>query len=80
MYTVWNETYHYRRRSDLPERGLSFYGGCHKYCSLRMIISPTDLRYNGAQITGALNLPECFNSSNITDPMALNIQGTLYWN
>ena len=78
IYTVLNETYYYGRYDDLPDRGLSFGGFCNGYCYLRMTISPTDLRYNEAQITGVLNQPECFNSSIITDPMTLNIQGTLY--
>ena len=78
MYTVLNETYRDGRRFDLPDRGLSFNVGCYRYCVFYIKISPTDMRYNGAQITGVLNLPECFNSSNITDPMTLNIQGTLY--
>ena len=79
MHTVWNETYHYNGNyDDLPERELSFDGYCGLSCSTYVTISPTDMRYNGAQITGVLNLPECFNSSNITDPMTLNIQGTLY--
>ena len=38
-------------------------------------ISGDDLRYNGAQITGVFNLPECFNSPNVTDTITLNIQG-----
>ena len=78
VYTVVNETYHfYGRDDDLPDRGLRFGGYCHPYidCILSMTISPTDIymRYNGAQITGVLNLPECFI---MTDPMTLNIQGT----
>ena len=77
MYTVVNETYHYGRY-DFPDRGLSFFADCSPRCFLYMTISPTDMRYNGAQITGVFNLPECFNSSNITDPMTLNIQSTLY--
>ena len=76
-----NETYLYRRRDDLPDRGFSFGGDCHTLnfygCYLQMKVIPTDMRYNGAQITGVFNLPECFNSSNITDSMTLNIQGTL---
>ena len=77
VYTVVNETYDYGRDYDLLDRGLSFDGYCYPFigCSLYVTISPTDMRYNGAQITGVLNLPECFNSSNITDPMTLNIQG-----
>ena len=78
MYTVVNATYHYKRDDELPDRGLSFEGFCDLSCPLNMKISPTDMRYNGAQITGVLNLPECFNSSNVTDPMTLNIQGTLF--
>ena len=77
VYTVLNEKYHYGRNDDLPERGLTFHGRCRRHCSLYMTISPTDLRYNGAQITGVFNLPECFDSPSITDPMTLNIQGTL---
>ena len=74
-----NETYHNGRDEDLPDRGISFDGLCIQsdICYLEMEVSPTDMRYNGAQITGVVNLPECFNSSNITDPMTLNIQGTL---
>ena len=29
VYTVLNETYHYGRDYDLPDRGLSFYGDCY---------------------------------------------------
>ena len=79
MYTVVNETYRYGRRGNLPDRGLSFNGGCYRhYCVFYITISPIDMRYNGAQITGVFNLPECLESSYITDPMTLNIQGTLY--
>ena len=77
VYTVLNETYYYGRYDDLPDRGISFVGFCYGFCNFHMRISPTDLRYNGAQITGVFNVPECYNSSNITDPMTLNIQGTL---
>ena len=77
VYTVLNAAHHDGRDEELPDKGLSFYGYCFKFCRLYMTISPTDMRYNGAKITGVLNLPECFNSSNITDPITLNIQGTL---
>ena len=73
-----NETYHYGRYDNIPDRGLSFHGDCFGSCYFYMTVNPIDLRYNGAQITGVFNLPECFNSSNITDPMTLNIQGTLF--
>ena len=75
VYTVLNDTYRYGRREELPDMGLSFKGYFIEGFSLRMDISPTDLRYNGAQITGVFNLPECFNSSNVTDTITLNIQG-----
>ena len=78
VYTVLNETYYYGRYDHLPDKGLSFSGYCFAIdCYLQMELRPKDLTYNGAQITGVLNLPECFNSSNITDPMTLNIQGTI---
>ena len=79
MYTVVNATYN-RGSDKLPERGLSFHGFCSPLyaCYFHMTISPTDRRYNGAQITGVLNLPECFKSSNRTDPMTLSIQGIRY--
>ena len=77
VYTVVNDTYRYGRDEDIPDRGLYFHGYCHPYlfCSLEIEIRPTDLTYNGAQITGIVNLPECFSTLNTTDPMTLNIQG-----
>ena len=78
VYTVLNDTYIYGRQEELPGTGLFFNGFCHPFiysCHLNMEISPTDLRYNGAQITGVFNLPECFNSPNVTDTITLNIQG-----
>ena len=75
-FTVLNDDdYHYGRNEEFPDRGLSFDGFCHRYCLLYIMISPTDMRYNGAQITGIFNLSECFNSPNITDTTTLNIQG-----
>ena len=84
MYTVFSKPYPSSIMAELPDRGLSFSGDCFLYgsnsCFLDMTISPIDMRYNGSQITGVLNLPECFNSSHITGPMTLNIhEGTLYF-
>ena len=80
MYTVFSKPYPSRIAAILPDRGLLFSGYCFLYgCFLQMTISSIDMRYNGSQITGVLNLPECFNSSNTTDPLTLNIhEGTLY--
>ena len=75
VYTVLNDTYHYGLDQYLPDRGLNIFGNCDFRCRLNLEISPTDLRYNGAQITGVFNLPECFNSPNVTDTTTLNIQG-----
>ena len=76
VYVVVNDTYRRGRSEEIPDSGLRFSGYCFIYfCGTTIRISPTDLRYDGAQITGVLNLPECFNSSNTTDPMTLNIQG-----
>ena len=76
VYTVVNDTYRYE---DITDRGLYFHGFCQPiiYCHLQITIRPTDLTYNGAQITGIVNLPECFSTSNTTDPMTLNIQGVV---
>ena len=81
QYTVVNETYrnesYYGRYEEYPESGLEIDRYCNfpLYCDIYATINPTDLRYDGAQITGVLNLPECFNSSNSSDTMTLNIQG-----
>ena len=78
VYTVLNDAYRYGRDEDIPDRGLYFHGYCHPFflfCSLEIEIRPIDLTYNGAQITGIVNLPECFSTLNTTDPMTLNIQG-----
>ena len=76
MYIVQNITCNKGRIEELPDRGLGFDVYCHFSCMLEMKISPTDLRYDGAQITGIVDLPECYNSSNVTDTVTLNIQGT----
>ena len=80
VYTVANYS-HYRRgrRESITERGLSFGGFCHPRieCNLRLTITPTDLRYNGAQNTGIVHIPECFNTSNTTNTTTLRIQGDL---
>ena len=75
VYTVLNDTYHYHRYEYLPDRGIELLSDCYGFCDLYLFVMPTDLRYNGAQITGVFNLPECFNSPNVTDTITLNIQG-----
>ena len=61
VYTVANYShYPHGRRETITERGLSFGGFCDFDCNLLLTITPTDLRYNGAQITGIVRLPECF--------------------
>ena len=79
QYSVVDGIYRYRGNYDeeYPESGLEIDGYCNfpLYCDIYATISPTDLRYDGAQITGVLSLPECFNSSNSSDTMTLNIQG-----
>ena len=60
-----------------PENGLSFYTYCIYYyyeCYMELWLSPTDMRYNGAQFTCTFSLPEC-NTTNITDPVSVKIQG-----
>ena len=60
---------------EFEEEGLFFYVFCfYTDCRMQMTLSPTDLRYNGAQVTCNFSLPEC-NISNITNPTTVNIQG-----
>ena len=77
VYTVLNETYHYGRSEEFPDRGVDIEGHCHPFifCVAVITISPTDMRYNGAMITGIVDHLDCFNSSNVTDSFTLNIQG-----
>ena len=85
MYTVFNETYitnyEYGRDEELPDKGLYFEPDwyCYSSCRFDLTIRPTDLRYDGAQITGILDLPECFNNSIVTEPIILHIQGITLW-
>ena len=55
-YTVAIQSY-YRTYENHPDRGLSFEGFCDIYCFQLLTITPTDMRYNGAQITGVVNIP-----------------------
>ena len=75
LYTLVNETYHYRRYESYPDRGLRIEGYCSSYCDTDLRISPTDLRYDGAQITAILDLPGCSDSPYSSDAMTLHIQG-----
>ena len=75
MYTVLNETYPEGKYVQYPDRGVETAESCYSYCDAYIVISPTDMRYNGAVITGIVDHPQCFNSSNVTDPFTLNIQG-----
>ena len=78
IYTVANYSdYRHGRHETITERGLSFGGFCFPFieCHHRLTITPTDLRYNGAKITGIVRLPECFNTSNTTNTTILRIQG-----
>ena len=59
---------------NYPENGLSFYTYCSDYCYMELRLSPTDMRYNGAQFTCIFSLPEC-GTTNITDSITIYIQG-----
>ena len=77
VYTVLNDDYSYGRNEYLPDKGLQFDNSC--YCSFEcyfnLEIRPIDLRYNGVQITGVINMPQCFSSPNVSGTITLNIQG-----
>ena len=77
LYTVVNDTYRYHgwRYEQFTDRGIEIEGYCYGGCDAYLWINPTDLRYDRAQITAVLDLPGCFNSSNSSDTMTLNIQG-----
>ena len=75
LYSVVNETYRYGRYERYPDRGLRISGYCDHYCDADLWISPTDLRYDGAQITAILSLPGCSDSPYSSDAMTLHIQG-----
>ena len=76
VYTVANQDeYDYGRYETLDDRGLSFAGYCDFGCSPRLTITPSDMRYNGAQIKGVVYLPGCYNATNTTDTTVLSIQG-----
>ena len=78
MYTVVNYgQYRHGKRESIMERGLSFGGFCNIDCYVGLTITPTDLRYNGANIAGIVRLPECFNTSNTTNTTTLRIEGEL---
>ena len=80
MYTVVNyDDYRRGKLESITERGLTFGGFCYRriVCNFQLTITPTDLRYNGAKITGIVRVPECFTTSNTTNTTTLRIQGDL---
>ena len=70
--TLQEDSYYYIE--SYPEKGLSFHTYCLSYCDITLSLSPTDLRYNGAQFTCKFSLPECGIIS-VTGPITVNIQG-----
>ena len=76
LYTIINETYNHGRDLELQGSGLFIYGSqfYHFLLESRLTITPTDLRYDGAQLRGVLDIPSCFNISS-SGNMTLNIQG-----
>lgn len=61
------------------DRGLEIMGYCLEYdpdvCVDYVRITPTDMRYDKAQLTGILDLPQCFGGPIFSDTTTLNIQG-----
>ena len=73
--TPQGDYYYAIYREDYPENGLSFHTYySYDYFFISVLLSPTDMRYNGAQFTCIFSLPEC-GTTNITDPMTVFIQG-----
>ena len=67
LYTVLHGTRNYGNQ-NYPERGLSFAEYCSKLCCIfDMIVSPIDLRYDGAHITATADHPwNCIVSRSLT--------------
>ena len=76
--TPQGDYYYSHYREDYSTKGLMFDTSCMYFkpdgCYMQLELSPTDLRYNGAQFTCTFSLPEC-NTINITEPITVNIQG-----
>ena len=76
VYTVLNQDeHHYGRYETLSDRGLTFSGYYRFSCYPLLTITPTDMRYNEAQITAVVNISDCYNALNTTDTATLRIQG-----
>ena len=79
MYNATPREYYSNLRYSqyYPENGLSLNTYCsanYLYCNMQLRLSPTDMRYNGAQFTCIFSLPEC-GTTNITDSITIYIQG-----
>ena len=74
LYTIINETYNHGRDLELQDSGLFIYGPHIFWLESELTITPTDLRYDGAQLRAVLDIPSCFNISS-SGNMTLNIQG-----
>ena len=73
--TPQGDYYYMIYQEEYPEKGLRVQSICdYNHCYLQLRLRPTDLRYNGAQISCTFSLPEC-NSINITQPKEIKIQG-----
>ena len=77
LYTVVNEAYHYGREEEYNDAGIEIYGQCFSFCESYLWIRPTDQRYDGAQVTAILNIPECSDSPYSSDTITLHIQGQI---
>ena len=79
VYIIRNHTY-YGEFDTFPDQGISL---TMDYCSklyyyYQLTITPIDMRYDGAQITGVVNLLECFSVPNTTITTTFRIQG-VWW-
>jgi hypothetical protein len=77
VYTALSQEYDYRRDEEFQDRGLSLYARCRIRCQLYLTLNPTDLRYDGSNISLVFNFSECYSTPNITNSTTLRIQGLL---
>ena len=78
-FTNYEEGEYIHYSGIIVDSGLGYYGDCYFYDSLACIIDiffhPTDLRYDGAEVSVQVYFPECFDALHMTNFTRLNIQG-----
>ena len=85
MYSLINTThypaeYGFEFGGNISDSGFSYAGLCEYYdshdrCYINVMIRPTDLQYDGAELTLLVYLPECYTTPETSRITTLHIQG-----